>query len=156
MVPQTKHAPPSRPFPGATRGTGTGGTDRSGKEIAEGAPTVGPAPAFAHGRHSGVGTMSVIPYVTVLICVVAGVYVSWHEGSHGGGLGGVIAGGAFVVAAIVRMTLPAKLAGPLTSRNRATDVVTLVAFGTCLLVLGLLLPRLRASYPHKGEWPARR
>ena len=87
---------------------------------------------------------SVVPYLAVLVLVAAGVYISWHQGSSGGGMGGVIAGASFLIAAAVRLVLPAQLAGLLASRNRVTDVVTLVVFGVCLLVLGLVLPRLRA------------
>lgn len=88
---------------------------------------------------------TVVPYLAVLVLVAAGVYIAWHQGSHGGGLGGVIAGVAFLVAAMIRLALPGKLAGLLASRNRVTDVVTLVTFGACLLVLGLVLPRLGAA-----------
>ena len=84
-----------------------------------------------------------MPYLAVLVLVAAGVYISWHQGSRGGGIGGVIAGASFLVAAAVRLVLPAQLAGLLASRNRATDVMTFVVFGICLLVLGLVLPRLR-------------
>jgi hypothetical protein len=107
---------------------------------------------------------TVVPYTAVLVLVAGGVYVSWHQGSHGGGLGGVIAGAAFLIAAAVRLALPGQFAGLLASRNRATDVVTLVIFGVCLLVLGLVLPRLgrsdaalkaeRCRDPYKGERPA--
>lgn len=83
---------------------------------------------------------TLIPYVAVLVLVTAGVYISWHQGSHGGGLGGVVAGAAFLAAAGVRFILPRQLAGLLASRNRTTDVVTLVAFGAALLLLGLVLP----------------
>jgi len=76
----------------------------------------------------------------VLVVVAAGVYIAWHQGSHGGGRGGVIAGAAFLAAAIIRLALPAQFAGLLASRNRVTDVLTLVFFGVCLLVLGLVLP----------------
>ncbi len=76
-----------------------------------------------------------------MVCVVAGVYISWHQGSHGGGTGGVIAGCAFFAAALVRLAVPARLAGFLASRNRLTDVMTLAAFGASLLAFGLLLPR---------------
>jgi hypothetical protein len=109
-----------------------------------------PAPAAAHKtrahahartKAAGTGMITVIPYLTIVVCVVAGVYISWHQGSSGGGTGGVIGGFAFLVAAIIRLALPRKLAGFLASRNRVTDVVTLTAFGACLLLLGLLLPR---------------
>lgn len=83
---------------------------------------------------------TLIPYVAVLVLVTAGVYISWHQGSHGGGLGGVVAGVAFLAAAGVRFILPRQVAGLLASRKRTTDVVTLVAFGAALLLLGLVLP----------------
>lgn len=82
-----------------------------------------------------------ITYLAVLVIVASGVYISWHQGSGGGGLGGVIAGGAFIIAAVARFALPRKLSGLLASRGRVTDVVTFVIFGSCLLVLGLVLPR---------------
>jgi DUF3017 family protein len=83
---------------------------------------------------------TVVPYLAVLVLVFAGVYIAWHQGSHGGGVGGMIAGAAFLIAAAVRLVLPAQLSGLLASRNRATDVVTLAIFGVGLLVLGLVLP----------------
>ena len=43
--------------------------------------------------------------------------------------------------AVVRLLLPAGLAGLLAARKRATDVLTLAAFGIGLLVVGLVLPR---------------
>jgi Ca2+/Na+ antiporter len=85
---------------------------------------------------------AVVPYLAVLVLVAGGVYISWHQGSRGGGLGGVIAGAAFFIAAAVRLALPSQLAGLLASRNRVTDVATLTIFGACLLVLGLVLPGL--------------
>lgn len=81
-----------------------------------------------------------IPYVAVLVLVTAGVYISWHQGSRGGGLGGVVAGLAFLGAAGVRFALPRQVAGLLASRKRATDVATLVVFGVVLLLLGIVLP----------------
>lgn len=150
MMPQTKQARqvgPGLPFPDARGGSGGDTIDRSAQGEAEGARTVRPAAARtrAHARpkDNRTGVVTMIPYLAVVVCVVAGVYISWHQGSHGGGTGGVIAAGAFFVAAVIRLTLPAKLAGFLASRSRVTDAVTLVAFGVCLLVLGLLLPRLR-------------
>ena len=87
------------------------------------------------------GGMAVIPYLGVLVCAAVGLYISWHQGSHGGE-GGVIAGAALLAAAGIRLVLPTKLAGLLASRHRAIDVLTLTAFGIGLLVLGLVLPRL--------------
>ena len=92
-----------------------------------------------------------MPYLAVLVLVAGGVYIAWHQGSHGGGMGGVIGGVAFLVAAAVRLALPDEFAGLLASRNRVTDVVTLVIFGACLLVLGLVLPRLGPVFEPVGS-----
>ena len=86
--------------------------------------------------------IGVVPYLAVLLCTLAGVYIAWREGSAGGGAGAAIAGAGLLVAAVIRWVLPARLAGLLASRHRATDVVTLTAFGACLLIAGLVLPRL--------------
>jgi hypothetical protein len=103
--------------------------------------------------------ISVVPYLVLLLCTIAGVYIAWRDGSAGGGAGGVIIGLALLAAAVVRGLLPARLAGLLASRRRATDVITLAAFGACLLVAGLVLPRLgplsaqgrMAGPPMKGK-----
>jgi multisubunit Na+/H+ antiporter MnhB subunit len=86
-----------------------------------------------------------VPHVVVLVCVAAGIFIAWHQGSHGGGQGGVVAGVALLVAAVVRLALPARLAGLLAVRHRATDVATLAVLGVSLLTVGLVLPGLRAS-----------
>ena len=104
--------------------------------------------------------IGVVPYLVLLLCTIAGVYIAWRDGSNGGGAGGVIAGLALLAAAVVRGLLPARLAGLLASRRRATDVITLAAFGACMLVAGLVLPRLgplsaqgrMAGPPMKGKY----
>jgi hypothetical protein len=106
------------------------------------------------------GMIGVVPYLVVLVCTVAGVYIAWREGSAGGGRGGVVAGSALLAAAVVRLALPARLAGLLASRRRVTDVLVLAAFGVGLLVAGLVLPRLgplsaqgrMAGPPMKGKY----
>jgi hypothetical protein len=54
----------------------------------------------------------------------------------------VVAGVALLVAAAARLALPARLAGLLAVRHRATDVVTLIVLGVSLLTVGLVLPGL--------------
>jgi len=106
------------------------------------------------------GMIGFVAYLVVLICVVAGVYIAWREGSAGGGRGGAVAGSALLAAAVVRLALPARLAGLLASRRRVTDVLVLTAFGVGLLVAGLVLPRLgplsaqgrMAGPPMKGKY----
>ena len=103
--------------------------------------------------------IGVVPYLAVLVCTGAGVYIAWREGSAGGGRGGVIVGVTLLGAAVVRLALPARLAGLLATRHRVTDALTLAAFGAGLLVAGLVLPRLgplsaqgrMAGPPMKGK-----
>jgi hypothetical protein len=83
----------------------------------------------------------VLPLLAVLVVVAAGVYIAWRQGSAGGGEGGVVSGSALLVAAIIRLVVPARLAGLLATRKRVTDVLTLTVFGAGLLVAGLVLPR---------------
>ena len=92
----------------------------------------------AHPDASIAGT---ILYLVVLACTGVGVYVSWHQGSAGGGKGGVVGGTVLLAAALVRLVLPARFVGLLGTRKRVTDVLTLTIFGTGLLVAGLVLPR---------------
>ena len=134
-----------------------------------GAPVAPVAPAAQGGRVARRAAITrarrersligVVPYLAVLLCTIAGVYIAFRDGSAGGGAGGVIAGLALLMGAVIRAVLPARLAGLLASRRRATDVVTLAAFGACLLIAGLVLPRLgplsaqgrMAGPPMKGK-----
>jgi DUF3017 family protein len=128
MTSETRHAPPVARHSESPTGAGAA-TARSGKMKTRASET-----AALRG-------MAVIPYLAVLVCAAVGLYVSWHQGSRGG-QGGAIAGSALLVAAGIRLVLPTKFAGLLASRHRVTDVLTLIAFGTGLLVVGLVLPRL--------------
>src|SRR5208282_4199824 len=80
------------------------------------------------------GIVGVIPYLIVLACTVAGLYIAWRQGSAGGGRGAVVAGIALLVGAGVRLALPTRLAGLLSTRKRVTDVLTLAVFGVGLVV----------------------
>jgi hypothetical protein len=95
-----------------------------------------------HGHRDDGGIIGVIPYLVVLLCVVAGWYIAWSQGSGDSGRGAVVAGIALLVAALIRLGLPTRLAGLLGTRKRATDVVTLAVFGIGLIVAGLIVPRL--------------
>lgn len=132
---------------------GTVSPARSGELDAEAAPTgrraADPWPSRRVSRRAAAsrarrdrGMIGVVPYLVVLVCTVAGVYIAWRQGSAGGGRGAVVAGSAMLVAAVVRLALPASLAGLLASRRRVTDLIVLTVFGAGLLVAGLVLPRL--------------
>jgi len=96
-----------------------------------------------HARHAqeDASIVGVVPLLTVLVAVVAGVYIAWRQGSAGGRDGGVVTGCALLAAAAVRLLLPPGVGGLLAVRKRSTDVCTLVALGIGLLVMGLVLPR---------------
>jgi hypothetical protein len=93
-----------------------------------------------HARGDG-SIVAVIPYLAVLVCAVAGVYVAWRQGSAGGGQGAVVGGIALLAGALLRLALPAQLVGLLGTRKRVTDVLTLIALGVGLIIAGLVLPR---------------
>jgi Protein of unknown function (DUF3017) len=119
--------------------------------------TVAPA-SHATAKGSQASSAALVPHLVVLVCVAAGIYIAWHEGSHGGGRGGVVAGVALLVAAAIRLAVPNRLAGLLAVRHRATDAVTLVVLGVSLLTAGLVLPGLWVAHrtrsallPHNGR-----
>jgi hypothetical protein len=87
------------------------------------------------------GLIGVVGYLAALTVTAAGLYIAWHQGSDGGGRGAIVAGAALLVAAVVRLLLPRKLAGLLASRGRVSDAATLIVFGAGLLIAGVVLPR---------------
>ena len=99
------------------------------------------APAGGHRARDDGGIVAVIPYLVVLVCVVGGLYIAWSQGSNGGGTGAVVGGVALLVAALVRLALPARLVGLLGTRKRVTDVLTLAVLGIGLIIVGLVLPQ---------------
>ena len=99
------------------------------------------AAAGSHRTRDDGGIVAVIPYLVVLVCTVAGLYIAWRQGSAGGGRGAVVAGIALFVAALVRLVLPVRLVGLLGTRKRVTDVLTLAVLGIGLIIVGVVLPR---------------
>ena len=148
------------PWPPQGRPPQQAAAPQSGAPVAPAAPggRVARRAAITRARRER-SLIGVVPYLAVLLCTIAGVYIAFRDGSAGGGAGGVIAGLALLMGAVIRAVLPARLAGLLASRRRATDVVTLAAFGACLLIAGLVLPRLgplsaqgrMAGPPMKGK-----
>jgi hypothetical protein len=49
-------------------------------------------------------------------------------------------GGSLLVAALVRLVLPPRYAGPLISRRKTSDVLAFAAFGAGVLGVALMLP----------------
>ena len=114
------------------------------------------ASAGNHRARDDGGIVGVIPYLVVLVCVVAGWYIAWNEGSAGG-RGAVVGGAALLIAAVARLVLPTRLVGLLGTRKRVTDVLTLTVLGVGLIVAGLVLPQLgSAAASPAGLRPRRR
>jgi hypothetical protein len=124
-------------------------------------PPIQPAPARqaesrqarvrqAHARpRREAAALSVLPYVAVLACAAVGLYLaSRGPASVIGGM--VIAGCGLLTAAAARLVLPKHLAGLLACRSRVLDVLTLAMLGISLIIMGLVLPRLRAAIRTRG------
>ncbi len=80
-----------------------------------------------------------VPYLIVLAGAAAGMFLVWR-GSRYAGLGAGLLGAALLVAALARLALPARYAGLLSTRRKASDVLFFATFGVAVLAVALLLP----------------
>ena len=94
-------------------------------------------PAARRGREGAGGWLA---YLVILVGLAAVLVWLWAGGAHAAKGGTLALAGVMFAAAIARLALPESRAGLLASRKRRTDVVTLAALATGLLVAGLLLP----------------
>ncbi len=78
-----------------------------------------------------------MPYLLALTGVAVGVLLAF-EGSAGRGTG--LVGCSLLAAGLARLVLPPRLAGPLASRGKASDVLAFTAFGAGVLAVALMLP----------------
>jgi hypothetical protein len=90
-------------------------------------------------RAGGSGPVPALPWLVVLAGVAAGMFVAW-QGARYAGWGTGLAGGALLLAALARLVLPRRYAGLLSSRSKASDVLTFAVLGAGVLALALLLP----------------
>lgn len=78
-----------------------------------------------------------LPSLLVLAVVAAGlvlaVRIGWQPGTR-------VLGLAFLLAAVLRSTLPARTAGWLVVRTRGLDVAVLVALGSAVVALAETIP----------------
>src|ERR1700751_402563 len=107
MTPDTQQARAGHRRP-QSHGRDGGTTTRSGAPGAGAARTgnwgaaAQPSPAFTQTRASArraredARIVRLIPLLTVLVLVAAGVYIAWRQGSAGGGAGGGVGGGALL------------------------------------------------------------
>jgi hypothetical protein len=95
-------------------------------------------------RSAGGGKNIALSGLAWLLCLIAlagvaiGLAVAWY-GSRLAVRGTVLVGGALLVAAVARLLLPSRYAGPLSSRGKASDVAGFAVFGTAVLVVALML-----------------
>jgi hypothetical protein len=75
----------------------------------------------------------------VLAGVAVGMFVVWL-GSKYAGPGTAIVGCSLLAGAVFRLVLPARDAGLLSSRRKASDVLAFAAFGAAVLAVAIALP----------------
>ena len=80
-----------------------------------------------------------LPYLIVLAGTAAGMLVAWH-GSKYAGRGAGLIGASLLAAALARLILPARYAGLLATRRKASDVLGFAVFGAAVLAVALSLP----------------
>jgi hypothetical protein len=96
------------------------------------------APA-GHRAKPGPSGLAWLPYLIVLAGAAAGMFVAW-QGSKYAGRGTGLVGCSLLAAALARLTLPARYAGLLASRRKASDVLAFAVFGAAVLAVALTLP----------------
>ena len=75
----------------------------------------------------------------MLAGVAAGMFVAW-KGSKYAGRGAGLIGASLLAGAVARLILPARYAGLLSSRRKASDVLALALFGAAVLAVAIALP----------------
>ena len=98
-----------------------------------------PARAERPARAPNPGGLGWLPYLAVLAGVAAGIFLIW-QGSKYAGRGSAIIGCSMLAGALARLILPARYAGLLSSRRKASDVLAFAVFGTAVLAVAIALP----------------
>jgi Protein of unknown function (DUF3017) len=90
-------------------------------------------------RDQGTARLAWLPYLIVLAGAAAGMFVAW-QGSKYAGRGAGLIGASLLAAALARLILPARYAGLLSSRRKASDVLAFAVFGAAVLAVAIALP----------------
>jgi hypothetical protein len=140
-------SPPSTsPAPGAARPAR--GTTASAPGAARPARGTTPGGHRARSRSSrrsrdtgatAAGGLAWLPYLIVLAGVATGMFVTW-QGSKYASRGAGIIGASLLAGALFRLILPARYAGLLSSRRKASDVLALAVLGAAVLAVAISLP----------------
>ena len=122
--------PPARPdaTPAAPAGPAGHRATRTGRPRANRA-----------GGGPGTSVLAWLPYLIVLAGTAVGMFVAW-QGSKYAGRGAGLIGASLLAGAVARMILPARYAGLLSSRRKASDVLALALFGAAVLAVAIALP----------------
>ena len=88
---------------------------------------------------SATSALAWLPYLIILAGVAAGMFVAWKRSKYAGRGAGLI-GASLLVGAVARLILPARYAGLLSSRRKASDVLALALFGAAVLAVAIALP----------------
>ena len=91
------------------------------------------------GEVTAAGGLAWLPYLIMLAGVAAGMFVIW-QGSKYAGRGAGLVGASLLAGALARLILPARYAGLLASRRKASDVLAFAAFGAAVLAVAIVLP----------------
>ena len=75
----------------------------------------------------------------MLAGAAAGMLVAW-QGSKYAGRGASLIGASLLAAALARLILPARYAGLLATRRKASDVLGFAVFGAAVLAVAIALP----------------
>jgi hypothetical protein len=95
-------------------------------------------PARGRGGPEAAG-LAWVPYLIVLAGAAAGMFVVW-QGSTYASRGTGLLGCSMLAAALARLILPARYAALLSTRRKASDVLTFAVFGAAVLAVALMLP----------------
>jgi Protein of unknown function (DUF3017) len=85
------------------------------------------------------GGVAWVPYLIVLACAAAGMFVVW-QGARYAGRGTALVGCSLLAAGLARLILPPRWAGLLSTRRKASDVLAFAVFGSAVLAVALMLP----------------
>ena len=88
---------------------------------------------------AGTSGLAWLPYLIVLAGVAAGMLIASRGSKYAGGGTGLL-GASLLAAALARLALPARYAGLLSSRRKASDALAFAVFGTAVLAVALTLP----------------
>jgi hypothetical protein len=83
--------------------------------------------------------LSWLPYLLVLAGIATGLAIAWNA-SRDALTGAAVIAGTLLFAALARLVLPPRYAGPLCTRSRAYDVLALTVLGGGVLAVVLTLP----------------